>query len=137
MALNIDFDLDSHIPDEVLDRGWYVHDISNAEETKNGSLMVRALIIDGEKQSNGKDSVGREETYFLTVDTSRLAEWPRLQAAVRDTLKSFYDAAGKTASAAPEDFIGVKVLAHNTPRMNKKSGEREANWDKFKLYVEG
>ena len=137
MAIDLDFDLDSHIPDAVLDRQQYALEIQNAEVTKGGeggSLMVRALIIDGPVQRNGKASAGREVTFFLTTDTSRLAEWPRLQAATRDTLKSFYEAAGKSSDADAGDFIGAKVIGRNAPRFNKNSGEHEENWTKFKPY---
>lgn len=141
MGIDIDFNLDDHIPDtEPLDVSQYPFEIRDCQTTKNGSLMANVTLLGGNKQKTGLDPAGLERTIFLSTTTDRVSQYPRLVQKIKDALKTFFDAANLRAGADPSDFAGKKMIGYVAHRNRKdESGtvtSVEEDWYKFKPYVE-
>lgn len=135
MPLDVMQDLDDFIPDaDALDRGDYRIRVRNAKETENASLMVNGEVTHGRTQKNGKDPIGREYTFFISLHPETIEnEWFRKKS--MNLLKKFFVACGAGSDAEVTDFIEKEIWVSTNPRKNKESGKISDDPQDFRAYA--
>lgn len=134
MPLDIMQDLDDYIPDaDAVDRGDYRVRIRDARETSNHSLMVNGEITFGKKQGNGKDVVGRDYTFFISLHPETIEnEW--FQKKSMNLLKKFFLATGMDSTSEATDCIEKEIWVSTNPRKNKETGKLSDDPQDFRAY---